>query len=240
MKLLDETQVEAFDTEFVDDCRWPLIEQYIEQTFGSESFSFLDIGGGNGTFTDRILERFPLAQATVLDSSAHLISKNQLNPRKKCICDSVENLKNINEKFDLVSMNWLLHHLVSDTYAQTRVNQIMTLKAIHNLLTPRGKLSIFENIYHGWIWRQLPGRLIFFLTSLKSISFITRRLGANTAGVGVCFLTKSEWISSIENADLKVLKYNEPDDWSWEIQLIWKLFLHVKERRIGHFWIGPK
>jgi hypothetical protein len=238
MKKLDDSQVEAFDTEYVHDYRWELIKNHIDQDFPNGDFNFLDVGGGNGTFTDRLLKQYPKATATVLDSSELLLSRNLPNPRKTCICESVENLSYLEGKYDLISVNWLLHHLVGESYQQTRRNQLITLKTISTLLTSRGRVSVFENMYEGWLLRNLPGQLIYYFTSLKSIARFTRTMGANTAGVGVCFLSKNQWLSTIREAGIEVRNYTEPDNWVWQISPLWRIFLHVRDRYVGHFWLS--
>lgn len=195
LKKLDDAQVEAFDTEYVDDNRWAAtVEARINQDFPDGHFTFLDVGGGNGNgnFADRILAQYPNSVGTVLDNSETMLSRNKPNERKTVVLDSVENLEKSNATYDMISLNWVLHHMVGDSYMQSRRNQIWTLKTVKALLTARGRVSIFENLYDGYLVDSLPGRIIFNLTSSKAISGITQRLGANTAGVGVCFLSKKQ------------------------------------------------
>jgi len=237
MKKLAENQVKAFDIEFVDENRWKRIKALIDLDFRNRPFHLLDVGGGNGLFADRILATYPNAQVTVLDTSEALLGKNALHPRKICLLESAENLNQLSMKYDLISFNWLLHHLVGNSLLQTRQNQIETLKIARNLLSPDGRISVFENGYEGWIFKHLPGQLIYFLTSLKSIAPLTKKLGANTAGVGVCFLSKEEWFKTMNQAGLTVINYSEPDEWTWSIQWYWRILLHVKYRVIGLFWL---
>ena len=237
MRKLADSQVEAFDTEYVDDRRWDAVRVRIDQDFPRGEFRFLDVGGGNGAFSDRLLAHYPRAIGTVLDNSELLLSRNERNARKTCICDSVKHVGHIGEKYDLISVNWLLHHLVGDSYVKTRQNQLATLKSLRALLTTCGRVSIFENMYNGWLIENLPGQIIYHLTSAKAIAAIARRMGANTAGVGVCFLSKSEWLSTIREAGLAVVSYVEPDNWVWRMPPMWRILLNIRERRVGHFWL---
>ena len=241
MRKLDASQVEAFDTEYVDDERWRFVKASIDQDFPDGAFSFLDMGGGNGMFADRLLAAYPRSQGTVLDSSEALLSRNQPNERKSVVLDSVENVGRIGKKYDIIFMNWLLHHVVSGSYAQTRENQRWTLSAANALLTKRGRVSVFENVYDGLLIDSLPGRIIYHLTSNRVLKGITRRLGANTAGVGVCFLSKKQWLSTIDDAGLDVLNCTEPDSWTWSLPQMWKICLLIRRRFVGHFWLSaPK
>jgi len=238
MRKLDASQVEAFDTEYVSDARWSTVKANIDQDFPDGVFTFLDMGGGNGMFADRLLAAYPHSKGTVLDNSEVLLSKNEPNERKTVILDSVENVGNIDTRYDIIFLNWVLHHFVSETYAQTRQNQCRTLSAANTLLAERGRISVFENVYDGMLIESLPGRIIYQLTSNRVLKGITRRLGANTAGVGVCFLSKKQWLSTIHDAGLDVLKCIEPDDWAWSLPLTWKICLHIRRRFVGLFWLG--
>ena len=240
MKKLEDSQVESFDTEYVEDGRWDTVRARIDQDFPSGDFTFLDVGGGNGKFADCLLAQYPESTGTVLDNSEVLSARNQPNERKTVILDSVENLGHIDTKFDIVCVHWLLHHLVSDSYIQTRQNQLSTLKAVDALLTARGRVSVFENVYSGWLIENLPGLIIYHLTSAKAIRAITRRLGANTAGVGVCFLSKNQWYSTTRNAGLQILSYAEPDNWIWPLRPEWKVCLHIRRICVGHFWLSTR
>jgi hypothetical protein len=241
MKKLEDAQVEAFDTEYVDDVRWQAIKSGIDQSFPSGEFTFIDVGGGNGKFADRVLSEYPNAKGTVLDSSEVLISRNQASERKTLIIDSVENLGHIDASYDIIFLHWLLHHVVSDSYAHTRRNQTWTLNTAREHLNTGGLVSVFENCYDGLLIDNLPGLIIYLLTSCRALSGITRKLGANTAGVGVCFLSKKEWLSSFHEAGLEVLSYAEPDAWFWSLPPARRILLHIQCRYVGQFWLGtPK
>jgi len=237
MKRLADAQVEAFDTVYVEGERWGTVKARIDRDFPKGDFRFLDIGGGNGTFSDSLLDAYPNASGTVLDNSEILLGRNKRNDRKTLISESVENLGRMRDKFDLVCIHWLLHHLVEDSYRQTRRKQMETLAAVNSILTDRGRISLFENMCNGWLVDNLPGRAIYQITSARTIAAISRKLGANTAGVGVCFLSSREWHSTLAMAGLEILNYTEPDDWVWPLPTTWRIFLHIRNMRVGHFWL---
>jgi len=240
MKKLADSQVEAFDTEYVDDARWLIVKMSIDRDFPVGEFTFLDVGGGTGRFADRLLAEYPGSKGTVLDNSEVLLSRNLPSERKAVLLDSVENLDQINMRYDIILVNWVLHHVVGDSYALTRRNQLWTLRTLGTLLTERGRISVFENVYDGLLIGNLPGWLIYQLSANQAISRITRRLGANTAGVGVCFLSKKQWLSTMNDAALDVLRYAEPDSWTWSMPLSWKILLHIRRRYVSHFWLRPR
>jgi hypothetical protein len=238
MKKLEDSQLETFDAEYISDNCWEIVKEQIEKDFPDDDFTFLDIGGGNGKFADRLLANYPKCRGTVLDNSELLLNRNTCNHRKKIIFNSVENLSSLNEKYDIVSFNWLLHHLVGNSYAQSRQNIDKTLQKAISLLTERGRISIFENMYNGLIFDGLPSYLIYNLTSLKSISAFTSRMGANTAGVGVCFLSKNQWVSTFERNNLQTLNDSDAEN-LFTISLTRRIFLHMDKVHKGHFWLTP-
>jgi hypothetical protein len=65
---------------------------------------------------------------------------------------------------------------------------------------------------------------------------IIRKLGANTAGVGVCFLSQRQWVKTIISSGLIIDNYT--DDIPWQFPAYKKLFLHLGHVRIGHFWVS--
>lgn len=235
MKTLDNSQLETFDTDYINDKRWKTIKEHIDRDFSEGKFSFLDIGGGNGVFADKILSYYPKSKGTVLDNSELLIKKQKFNFRKELICDSVENLSSLNQKYDIIFFNWLLHHLVADSYTESKNNILLALNSAIPLLCEHGRISIYENMYDGLILDSLPSSLVYNLTSNRAIAAVTRKMGANTAGVGVCFLSKNQWISTLNKTDLELIKYSDDDKWS--IPLTWNVFLHIKSIHCGHFWL---
>jgi len=239
IRKLEDRQAAAFDTEYVEGNRWEVVRRLVEKDFPHGRFRFLDVGGGTGRFADRLLSSFPHASGAVLDNSEMLLSKNTPHDRKQLICDSVERLAGVSGKFDLVCVHWVLHHLVSSTYTKTTGNQSATLQALRTLLSAGGRISVYENMFEGWVLDSLPGRIIYHLTAARSISRVTRMMGANTAGVGVCFRSRSEWQRVIRNAGLSVDSYVEPDNWVWPQRPAWKYLLHLRRICVGHFWLRP-
>jgi SAM-dependent methyltransferase len=239
IRKLSDAQVEAFDMEYVEGGRWVTIRELIQRDFPDGDFTLLDVGGGNGRFADRILAEFPNSIATVLDNSESLLSRNTSNPRKTVICDSVENLASIgsSRRFDIICFHWLLHHLVSDSYRRTSINQLEALRCAKRLLTPRGRISVFENMYQGYVSEGLPGLLIYHLTSAKPLASVVRAMGANTAGVGVCFRSSGSWLRMAASAGFQAAAYTEPDDWVWPQRMAWRVLLHLRSIRVGHLWL---
>jgi ubiquinone/menaquinone biosynthesis C-methylase UbiE len=235
--LLSDRQVAAFDFEQLDDARWSPLQQRIASEFPDGRFSLLDVGGGNGAFVDRVLRTYPDAVATVLDISEYMLDRNVPHARKTMLRKSVADLPQLRDRYDVVAAHWFLHHLVGRTYRETLANQREALRSMARLLTPRGRISVFENNYAGWISDSLPGYLIYQLTASKTLAPVTRRLGANSAGVGVCFQSREQWRQAFRDAGLDCLGYVEPDVWEWPLRWHWRVATTVSDIRAGHFWL---
>jgi SAM-dependent methyltransferase len=235
-KKLDDQQLEAFDTEYVTPELWEIVSRQIDATWPSGKFRFIDLGGGNGKFADALIARYPLSTGVVLDNGRPLLEKNIPHPNKRLVLSGIEDLGTAlaNEKFDLVCYNWVLHHLIDNTHQSSTHNQITALEQARQLLMPGGRVSVFENFYEGAIFNSLPGWLIFELTSSKLLAPITKRFGANTAGVGVCFRSEQSWKRAIENASLKPIAVGYGR--LWKMAWIKRLILHIRTVRCGHIW----
>jgi len=238
LRKLPAKQTAAFDTEYVDEAKWRMVTSCIEESFSSLSFNFLDVGGGNGRFCDRVLEAYPRSTAVLLDNSQHLLSRNTPHPRKAIAPHSVERIDSLfSEKFDLIFFNWVLHHIVADSYTTSRRAISRTLERCAKHLRHGGRISILENLYDGLLVDSLPSKLIYFLTSSRMLQPLTARFGANTAGVGVCFLSRIMWQKTIEGAGLKIARFSE--DVRWSFPFYKRALLHLGQIRVGHFWCRP-
>ncbi|MGA1875208.1 MAG: class I SAM-dependent methyltransferase [bacterium] len=239
IKKLTAKQTATFDAEYVNATRWRIVRDFIDHDFPKGNFCFLDIGGGNGIFTDRVLREYPGCEGTILDNSLYLLERNKKHERKRIIYESIENLgTSVTSKFDIIFINWVLHHLVADTYRES-INHIWrTLRSCSERLTSQGKISIFENLYDGYVIDCLPGLLVYTLTSTKALVPFTSKLGANTAGVGVCFLSFKRWVKIIRKAGYHIERFNIGKQ--WKLPIHHKLALHLRQIRIGHFWCASE
>jgi SAM-dependent methyltransferase len=235
-KKLDEEQLEAFDTEYVTPELWEIVSKQIDATWPSGRFHFVDLGGGNGKFADALLARYPNATGVVLDNGRSLLDKNIPHPNKRLVFGSIEDLDGSlqNEKFDLVCYNWVLHHLIDDSHKLSTRNQVRALEQARGLLNPGGRVSVFENFYEGTLFNSLPGRLIFALTSSRMLAPLTKRFGANTAGVGVCFRSEASWKRAIAAAGLQATSTGQGR--SWKMAKLKQIILHIGTVRCGHIW----
>lgn len=226
----------AFNVEYVQKQQWEHIRRLLDRDFPEGRFDFLDVGGGNGLFADRLLEQYPGSRGVVLDISEYLLGQNQPHPRKILVHDTVANVaaRMRGKQFDLVCLNWVLHHFVGDTYSGSKQNMVAVLKAIAPLLSAQGRISVFENLYNGIVMDDFPSVLVYHLTGSKWLAPLVKRMGANTAGTGVCFLSKKRWLEKFAKAGLEVLSAHEDEQWAvpWALKAV----LNVHHLSYGHFW----
>lgn len=240
MEQLSDRQLTSFDTEYVTDARWSPIKRCIDRDFPDGRFTFLDVGGGNGVFADRILANYPEASGVVLDNSRLLLGRNRPGARKRTLLDTAESLARAGgERYDVVFFNWLLHHLVErSSYRDTRARIDQVLRSAAGVLTERGRVSVYENLYDGLFADGAPGWVVYQLTSARRIAKLMSRAGANTAGVGVCFQSRRQWCSAMARNGFQILDFAQ--DVAWTIPWQWKAFLHVGQISCGHFWLKPE
>lgn len=240
LRHLSEDQNVAFDVEYHKPHELERKLGILHRDFGPDGpRTILDIGGGNGTFADKMLLGFPKAEITVLDISAYLLSRNVSNPRKHLVEGSIENIEKLKTHFDLITANWLLHHLVGNSYAECRRNVLETLRLAAGVLTPGGKIVVAENFFDGYFGTNLPSHLIWTITSIRApwFSRIAIRF-FNTAGVGVWFQSEPAWRDIFAKAGLVVTDFWREPAWpvSWKKRLAFAV-LGLKPYGKMHFFL---
>lgn len=238
VSVLQDTQVASFDEDYVCEAEWQILQAGLREHLGDRWFRFLDVGGGNGKFGDRLLAAYPRATGVILDNAKQLLGRNTPNPRKSLVEGSALDLKRHfgAERFDLIVFNWVLHHMVTPEYRRTRALQARVLAQAGGLLNPGGIISISENLYEGLLMKSLPGKLIYGLTSTARLAPVTSRLGANTAGVGVCFLTQGEIQEDAFRAGLDFIRFQK--GYPKRMSLARRALLQVRAAHHGHFLFG--
>jgi ubiquinone/menaquinone biosynthesis C-methylase UbiE len=244
--LLNEEQNSAFDAEFHSkeelEAKFLLLERLVE----GKPFNILDLGGGNGLFVDQLLDRFPNSYATIVDVSACLLARNTSSDRKELIHSAIEHIPDIlaGRTFDYITVNWVFHHLIGNSYRACRENCHTTLMQCKELLKPNGLLLVAENMFDGYLGSNLPSHVIYAITATRWPWFVRfAKRFFNTAGVGVCFQSRRAWQQMFAQAGFDVVAFQQGLVWWWlnsfsSFRGMAIHFLFVKSVSHGHFFLA--
>lgn len=236
---LSEEQNLSFDYQYHGEEELAAKIGYLRSRFPDGPRRVLDIGGGNGKFMDRLLAEFPAAQGVVLDISQQLLALNAPNSRKTLVHGSITDLQSHvgDGNFDVITINWVLHHLVGPSYQRSLDNIREALDAAAALLSSRGIIYVAENEIEGFFETNIPSRLIYGITRIRSPGFVRlARPFFNTAGVGVCFQSKRGWFEVFARSRLAVAKYIQHDRWDrGPLRRLMFAALFLKHQKHGHF-----
>lgn len=244
VRKLADNQLQTFShRDYVTKSLFDGIAKTVGENFKDGDFSFLDVGGGPGLFTDRLLERFPTSRGAVLDNSELLLSENTSNARKQLVLASATDMaaKLEDRRFDIIFFNLSLHHFIGKTYSETRRIQRNALAQAVSLLAPGGRVVVTENLYDGIAIDNLPGWLVYMLTASDFLAPVIKRLGANTAGCGVCFLSAGAWRKEFRRIGLRDSKFSAD---VWKERRLWRAIcfrlMSVRSISTGYFWLQPQ
>lgn len=244
VRKLADSQLQTFaDNDYVTPELFEGIRCAIARDFPDGRFSFVDIGGGRGLFADRILEQFPGAHGTILDNSQLLLEMNVPHPRKALVLASATEMDRhfSGRPFDVAFFNLSLHHFVTSGYGSTVAAQRYALEQALQIISPSGRIVVTENLFEGFLADNLPGFLVYTLTSSKLLAPLVGRIGANTAGCGVCFRSARAWRREFEALRLCELAFGEQ---LWRESLLLRRIclrlLTVRSSSRAFFWLAPE
>src|SRR5947209_4023001 len=122
-----------------------------------------------------------------------MMNKNSSSPRKTLIQADCTRLPFAPGEFDIVNIDAVMHHLVSDDGYAATVRRIGAfLGDVVRTLRPGGIVAIREIFHESFIIDNAHSRLMYEVTRRtlpQPIAAVMRRAGIQTANVGVCFLS---------------------------------------------------
>jgi SAM-dependent methyltransferase len=139
------------------------------------------------------------------------------------------------ETFDLVFANRVFHHFVRESWKKSYSGMLDIMKQIKQVLKKDGYLCITDLFYYGLIFDRIASKIIFASTTAKSapIAALAKIVGAKSAGVGVCFLSKKMWLNLFAKAGLTIRSMKEssayPTKW---FRKIGSFCRHVSENNV--------
>lgn len=175
------------------------------------NIKILDIGGATGHLAYLMKNHFEdngcevyVVDPTVYDTWDESAFGKDVN----FICDSIENLKDIFEEnsFDIIIANRVFHHFVHSSWRKSLKRMDEYMKAIHSLLKGDGVFCVMDHFYNGMIIDSASSFLIYSLTTIRvpAIAKFIKKMGAESAGVGTCFLSEKMWKKKITNAGFNI------------------------------------
>jgi ubiquinone/menaquinone biosynthesis C-methylase UbiE len=223
---IEQNNAEYFIERFKD-----ILEKYSNK----EEIKILDIGGGGGYFSSLVYDFYGKScKITVLDTAEYNTWK-QLSDKATFVKESAENIDKIfrGNYFDIVFAKYVFHHFVKSTWSETYNGMKSIIKQIRNVIKRDGYLCIQDHFYNGFLGDTSASRTIYGFTKCKIpyLSKIFKKLGAQSAGVGVCFLSKKMWFSLFEYGGFIVesIEETKPSKLKW----YYHLGLLLKTRNFG-------
>ena len=202
---LNRSQLDEFDFDGFVESQYHALSTFIARhdiRFAPDD-SIVDIGGGRGYFAKKIADLH--AKVKVYETDPKSIEQCRAIGVDAQLVDALKPVMSGDEK--LVCFNLILHHLIGSNEAETARLQ-------ESALTPWNKQFVFVNeyCYQSFFGSDLSGRLIWAITSSKTLSAIGKVVGrivpslrANTFGIGVRFRSSPEWIAFFERAGFRIV-----------------------------------
>jgi ubiquinone/menaquinone biosynthesis C-methylase UbiE len=207
----------------------------LEKIKQKEDIKILDIGGASGYFALALSNYFQgkNCEIIIVDNTRYN-TWDEFGDRIKFIEESANNLQKIfsDNTFDLVFANRVFHHFVNRTWKETIFCIGGIMRQIHGILKHDGYFCITDHFYNGALFDTSSSKIIYTLTSCKIplLAKIFRKIGANSVGVGVCFLSRKMWFDLLDKHEFRIDELYEGDKMHWHFfrKIIYRIFLFVK------------
>lgn len=142
----------------------PVIK-WLKKIKNSET-SLLDVGCGDGSCLQYISRKTGIKNLTGIDESDKYIKIAKKNVTAKFICADVLKLE-IKEKYDVVIIMAVLHHLIGKSRKESRELSKKTISNCLKILKNDGTLIIFEPVFSNYLMMNI---LFYLKKALSKIS----------------------------------------------------------------------
>jgi ubiquinone/menaquinone biosynthesis C-methylase UbiE len=246
IKTINSRQKELYET-YEEGSAKIYLDNYssvLEKIKTKDEIKILDIGGASGHYAMELYNYLAekKRKITVLDSAKYE-TWERYSKEIEFIEESVDNIENLfsENTFDIVFANRVFHHLVRGTWKETIDGIKKTTREIYQIVNNDGWLCITDHFYNGMMYDKSSSRIIYGLTScpLSAVVKMCKKLGAESAGVGVCFLSRKTWITYLEDAGFKIEKINENKK-ELKLKLYKKILLCSKKITLDNIIICKK
>lgn len=224
-------KINAAQEEWYKNGELALVDTYISLYSGiigemrtKETITILDIGGGAGYFSMELLRQVTSHGSNVRDINIYLIDTHRYDTwddGNTCIhfvegdALDIDLIYQPGFQFDYIFCNMFFHHLLGDSFEKSADLRKICMDKMKKILKPDGKIGIIDNLNDGFLWDQVSCRILYFLTTTRNplIVRLCKKMGSNSAGVGVCMLSRRMWHQLVEGAGMRIIDLvdSEPD-----------------------------
>ena len=186
--------------------------KFIKKTRNNNS-NLIDIGGGNGNFSRLINQNFPDINITILDPSKKLLDKID-DPKINKVVGKLPDDVHLDSKFDYIHVRNVFHHITGNSIGESKRLVKESLNYLNQILDENGVLLIQESYSEGYLIPTLPRYLIFHLLAIQNRLNIKIPMDEFIMGLNVCFYTRKEFQSILEECGFEVVNNKTVDNWN--------------------------
>ena len=191
-----EAVVYASDSKEGDELKLGLLKE-----LAKSGDSLLDVGCGNGYFTDRALAETNISCACALDISRAMLSLSKRLPNKHLLQASVLQIPLKPHSFTFVHFDAVLHHVVG-TCRKSSVQQSYDVIQSCVALTQKGGFLVLTE---RCVDSRISSVLIFYALKFLSKTKLAKLFGV-AKGLVVSFLTPDEFLTGIGTAGGRIIR----------------------------------
>ena len=120
----------------------------------------------------------------------------------------------IDSKFDYIHVRNVFHHITGNSIGESKRLVKESLKYLNQILDENGVLLIQESYTEGYLIPTLPRYLIFQLLAIQNRLKIKIPLDEFIMGLNVCFYTRNEFKSILEECGFEIINNKTVDRWN--------------------------
>jgi ubiquinone/menaquinone biosynthesis C-methylase UbiE len=183
----------------------------------NNSIKILDIGGASGNFALTVKEYFAgiNCEVIVIDNTK-FETWTEFSNKITFIETSVDNLDTVFKEnmFDIIFANRVFHHFVRESWKETVCGMKSIMGKIYKTLKQDGHLCIVDHFFDGMLFDKISSKLVYTISSctFKPILAISKRIGVESAGIGVCFLSYNMWIELLRENNFIIERLKRTDN----------------------------
>jgi hypothetical protein len=82
------------------------------------------------------------------------------------------------------------------------------LGKIYKILKNDGRLCVTDHFFNGFIFDKISSRIVYKISSctLKPVLTVCKKIGVESSGIGVCFLSYNMWLNLLDKNNFWIEK----------------------------------